>query len=204
MHGGFRCKFDYLIASLKCFVKEHKKILLCLLATIVCGLVLGIIVASLRENVTSRYNYIVLISKQQYNLFGTFIKIIFLSIVGIVLCYLPIVHKYCACIPYIALFYTAYRFGGRMVGIIVADKFVGFICLITFTIPIYLAIIISLVAVTCISNHFRANCGGNGFVCKNINKQVIKHILCVLVLLLLWLIIFCIFVPVVAKFIIVV
>ena len=76
MQGGFRCKIDYIIASLKCYVKEHKKYLLCLSAAIVCGFVLGIIICSLRENINSRYNYIVLISNEEFNLFGTFIKVI--------------------------------------------------------------------------------------------------------------------------------
>ena len=137
MQGGFRCKLDYLLTSLKCYIKEHKRLLLCLMLTIIGGLVLGIVITSLRENVTSRYNYIVLISNEQFNLFGTFIKVLLLTIFGMALCYLQLYHKYFYCLPYIVLFYTAYRFGGRLVGIIIADKFVGFICIITFTIPMY-------------------------------------------------------------------
>ncbi len=204
MQGGFRCKIDYVIASLKCYIKEHKKYLLCLGIAIACGFVLGIIICSLRENITSKYNYIVLISNEQYNLFGTFIKVVILSIFGMVFCYLPIFHKYCAPLPYIVLFYTAYRFGGRLVGLIVADKFVGFICIITFTIPLYLAVIISLISVSCICEYYKASCGGRGIVCKNINKQILKYILCVCGLYMLALILICIIIPAIAKFIIVV
>lgn len=204
MQGGFRCKLDYLLTSLKCYIKEHKRLLLCLMLTIIGGLVLGIVITSLRENVTSRYNYIVLISNEQFNLFGTFIKVLLLTIFGMALCYLQLYHKYFYCLPYIVLFYTAYRFGGRLVGIIIADKFVGFICIITFTIPMYIAVIASLIAVTCICNFYRMSCGGKGLVCKNTNKIIIKHILCVCALLLLFLILICIIIPAIAKFIIIV
>lgn len=204
MRSDFRCKLDYVISGLKCYVKEHKMYLLCLSATIVCGLVLGIIICSMRETITSRYNYIVLISNENYNLFGTFIKIFFLAFVGILLCYLQVYHKYLRCLPYIVLFYAAYRFGGRLVGIIVADKFVGFICIITFTIPIFLTVLVTLVVVSCICAHFRESCGGKGYVCKNINFRIIKYICFSTGILLLLLILFCIIVPVIAKFIIVV
>ena len=204
MQGGFRCKIDYLIACLKCYIKEHKRYLLCLSATIACGLILGIIVCSLRENVTSKYNYIVLISNEQFNLFGTFIKIVILSLTGMILCYLTVYHKYLACLPYIVLFYTAYRFGGRLVGIIAADKFIGFICIITYTIPLYIAVILSLIAVSCICAYYKSNCNGTGFICKNINKQIIKYILFVCAVYLLVLVILCIIIPSIAKFIIVV
>lgn len=204
MQGGFRCKLDYLLSSLKCYVKEHKHLLLCYCLAILSGLVLGIIVTSLRENVTSRFNYIVLISNEQYNLFGTFIQVILLSIVGMALCYLQIYHRYCGCLPYIVLFYTAYRFGGRMVGIIVVDKFVGFICIITFTIPIYLAVLITFLAVACCCNYYKSNCRGAGFVCKNTNKIILKKMMCFGCGLLVMLFVFCIIVPAIAKFIIVV
>lgn len=204
MQNNFRCKLDYLISSLKCYIKENKKYLLCLLAAIVGGLILGIIITSLRQNINSRYNYIVLISNEEYNLFGTFIKVLVLAIVGIVLCYLPVYHKYCACLPYIVLFYTAYRFGGRVVGLIVADKFVGFICIITWTIPLYLSIILTFVAVSCITAYYKLSCGGKGLVCKNVNKHICKYIGCVGAGLLLLLLVICIFIPTIAKFIIVV
>ncbi len=204
MQGGFRCKIDYIIASLKCYVKEHKKYLLCLSAAIVCGFVLGIIICSLRENINSRYNYIVLISNEEFNLFGTFIKVLLLSAVGMVLCYLPIYHKYFSALPYVVLFYTAYRFGGRLVGLIVADKFIGFICIITFTIPLYIAVLINFVTVSCICAYLKTSCGGRGLVCKNINKRIVKYIICVGLVYLLVLILVCIIIPSIAKFIIVV
>ena len=153
---------------------------------------------------TSKYNYIVLISNEQFNLFGTFIKIVILSLTGMILCYLTVYHKYLACLPYIVLFYTAYRFGGRLVGIIVADKFIGFICIITYTIPLYIAVILSLIAVSCICAYYKSNCNGTGFICKNINKQIIKYILFVCAVYLLVLVILCIIIPSIAKFIIVV
>lgn len=204
MQNNFRCKWDYLISTIKCYIKEHKSFLLCLLAAILSGFILGIIITSLRENITSRYNYIVLISDEQFNLFGTFIKVLVLSLAGFALCYIPIFHKYLACTPYIVLFYSAYRFGGRLVGLVVADKFVGFICIITWTIPMYLVIITSFVVVTCITAYHKLSCGGQGLVCKNINKQILKHIACVFACLFVLLIVICIIIPAIAKFIIVV
>ena len=204
MQNSFRSKIDYLVANLKCYIKENRRFLFFHLLAILCGLVLGIIICSLRENITSKYNYIVLISNEEFNLFGTFIKVVLLSIVGIVLCYLPIYHKYLACLPYIVLFYTAYRFGGRVVGIIVADKIIGFICIITFTIPLYLVILVGFVICSCISANYKATCGSRGLVCKNINKQILKYNCCVAIGLLVLLIVICIIIPAIAKFIIVV
>ncbi len=204
MQGGFRCKIDYFLSSLKCYIKEHKRLLLCYTAAILCGLILGIIVTSLRENVKSKFNYIVLISNEQYNLFGTFIQVILLSLVGVIICYLQIYHKYCVCLPYIVLFYTAYRFGGRMVGIIIADKFVGFICIITFTIPIYLSILVAFLSVACLCEYYRATCGGRGLVCRKTNRLIIKRMCCIYGGLLAVLFVVCIIVPAIAKFIIIV
>lgn len=203
MRGGFGCKFDYLMACLKCYIKDNKRYLLCLLAAICGGLVLGIVVCSLRSNITSKYNYIVLISNEQFNVFGTFIKVLLLSLCGMAACYLLLLHKYLACMPYIVLFYAAYRLGARLVGLIVCDKFVGFLCIITFTLPMYLSAIACFVFAACICAHYRVNLKG-GFVCRNINAKIFKYLGCVCFVHMLVLVVVCIIVPSVAKFIIVV
>lgn len=204
MQGSFRKKFDFLFCLLKCFIKENKRFLFFHCLTLICGLILGIIVCSLRSNITSRYNYIVLISNDEFNVFGMFIKVVLLALLGCFLCYLPLHHKFFACFPFLTIFYTAYRLGGRLVGIIVVDKFVGILCIVTFTLPLFIVILTAFIVCSCISANFsvkfRKSCG----VCRNIHKEAIKCHLLVFGVLIVFIIIICLIIPSVAKFIIVV
>lgn len=204
MQGSFRKKTDYLLSLIKCYVKENKKFLFFHFITLILGLILGIIVCSLRSNISSNYNYIVLISNEEYNIFGVFIKVIVLTLLGCFLCYLPIHHKFFNCMPYITIFYAAYRLGGRMVGIIVVDKFIGFLCIFTFTLPLYITIIVSFIVSSCISEYFKIKSKNNCGLCGNIHKQALKCYLFLGVIILVLILIICIIIPSIAKFIIVV
>lgn len=204
MQGSFRKKVDYLLSLIKCYIKENKNFLFFHCLTLIAGLILGIIVCSLRSNISSHYNYIVLISGEEYNVFGVFIKVLLLAFLGCILCYLPIHHRLLSCMPYVTIFYTAYRLGSRIVGIIVVDKFIGFICILTFTLPLYFIILIGFVICSCISSHFKARGRKSCGVCKNIHKDTLKCHLIVCLAMLVGIVIVCIIIPSFAKFIIVV
>lgn len=204
MQGDFRKKSDYLITQLKCYVKENKTLIVLYIVAILFGFALGIVISSFRENLDSKYNYIVLISEEEYKLFGVFTKVVLLLILGMFCCYTPIFTHYLNFMPYLVLFYTAYRFGGRIVGLIVVDKIIGVICILTYTIPLYLAILLCFMCASCITNFYSCKCGKDGFVCKNINKRILKNYLVCLILAILIIILVCIIIPSVAKFIIVV
>ncbi len=197
-----------LLTEVKLFIKNRRSNLLVLLAVIVAGLVLGIILTSARDDIDGNsINYIVLITKGEYNIVGTCIKIILLTILGHALICCSCFHKFLCVSPYITLFYAAYRFGVRLVSIVVIDKFSGVICLITYIIPLYLVILGSYLVLACMMRNLIIE-GGYYHRCNCCYGRVVKLICRKALFLNCWcmplVIIVTIFIPCIASFIIVV
>ncbi len=198
---------NYIKTEAKCFFKQRRSSIFVILAIIIIGLVLGIILSAGRDaSDIKSINYIVLITKGEYNVFGTFIKVMLLMFVGHVVICCCVFHKFLCVTPYIAIFYTAYRFGVRIVTVVIADKFSGVICLITYVIPVYLIVLCGFVLIACVMQamiidggyYHRCNCCYGRIV-----KDICRKVLCLNLVLVPLLIIFTLIVPGIATFILV-
>ena len=198
---------NYVKTEACCFFKNRKANILSIIALIIVGIALGIIFSAGRDaSDIKSINYIVLISKGEYNVFGTFIKVVLLMLLGHIIICCSVFHKYLCVTPYIAIFYTAYRFGVRIVTLVIADKFSGVMCLITYMVPVYIVVLCGFVMLACV---MRAMVIDGGFYhrssCCNgrIAKDICRKVLCMNCVLLPLLIIFTLLVPGVATFILV-
>lgn len=197
----------YALTDVKCFIKYRKGYILSLLAVLVGGLVLGIVLSSGREAFDiDTINYIELITKGDYNVFGSFMKVLLLMLLGQLIICTSCYNKYLCFTPYVTIFYTAYRFGVRIVTLIIADKFSGVVCLITYIIPVYIIILSGFVVLACLMRamiidggfYHRCNCCNS-----NVGKEIGRIVLCINCICIPLLVIFTIFVPCIASFILV-
>lgn len=207
MHSKFFKIISYICNEIKCYTKKKSLNIACYSITILIGLVLGIVISSVSEIDYSSINYFVLISSDEYNIFGTFIKIVLLAFIGHILVYVCCLSKWCCFTPFLALFYAGYRFGIRIVSCIIQDKFSGVLCVIFYIIPLYLVILCSLFVATCIIKNV---CYEAGYYkkcsrgCKNIWHDCIKQFLILFLILVIILCLVCLIVPMCVKFIIVI
>lgn len=207
MHSNFLQILNYIFNEVRCFCKERRSNIITFCVVILLGLLTGIIVSSVSEIEYSSINYLVLMGKGEYNIFGKFVKILLLVLLAFVIVFLTCMSKWCRFLPHFVLFYTAYRLGVRLVVTVLCDKLIGVICVFIFVLPVYIAILLAIITVACIVTKF---CEVNGDYikcsrsCRKNNMIIIKHFGVVFALVTIILVIFAIIIPLIVKFIIII
>lgn len=189
------------------FLKGQKKFLCINGILILLGIIIGIIVASTTTSANNVTNFLIIIKNGEYNIFGVYIK----SMLSIFCCYalifVSIFSKWISPLPYLTMFFIAYRFGVRIVVIFLESKMLGIICIITNTLPYYLVFLASLSVCVCgireyisVYGYYR-RCSNR---CRNIMKIICKKFGMIFAVVCTINIIILLIIPSIAKFIIVV